>query len=315
MDVRIDNLRFKRDGKIVLSIDELHFPAGKTTAVLGPNGSGKTTLLRVVAGLERPNEGRVVVGTEPVQGPCRAVAFALQSPVFLTGSARENIELALRLKHVQKSERRARSEEAARALGVEPLLDKNAKLLSRGEAQRVSLARTLAIRAPVTLLDEPLSGIDAPARYRLMNELPRAFGDRGATVILVTHDRDEARSMAEHVVILLEGRARAAGRAEEVFKNPPDPASAALLGYVVVPLPDGGFAAAPAGSLRVGEGDLPIAMVVQRTLETAQGIEVIGALEGEGTTTRASLPSGEPPPPPGSRAAIKAPRWVRFPPR
>lgn len=310
-DVRVERLRFSRGGRTVVAIDDLDFPAGSTTAVLGANGAGKTTLLRIISGLERPDKGRVLIGSSAVSAPSRAVSFAFQSPVFLRGTSRENIAIALELRGVPARERPARIEEAARKLDITTLLAREAQQLSRGEAQRLSLARALSLRSPITLLDEPLAALDANVRSRLLDELPRIFGEARSTVILVTHDRDEALRTAERLVILDEGRVRAAGTAKDVFKSPPDPTSARLLGYCLVPTPNGdGVLAAPPGALEVGEGDPPLSMITSRTLETAQGTEVIGVING--FTVRASLPKAARPPAPGEPAPLRADAWVRF---
>ncbi|MFL5477125.1 MAG: ATP-binding cassette domain-containing protein, partial [Gemmatimonadales bacterium] len=161
MDVSVTNLQLLRNGRKVLQISGLRFPAGTTTAVFGPNGSGKTTLLRAIAGLEQPEMGEVRLGGLPAdrEPAWRLVAMSFQNAVFLRGTVRQNLELALRLRDVTSGERGARLEEAARDCGVAHLLDRSARKLSRGEAQRVNLARALALRAPVTLLDEPLAGV------------------------------------------------------------------------------------------------------------------------------------------------------------
>src|SRR5262245_19727638 len=153
MDVRVEQLRFERSGRLVLSIDELDFPAGQTTAVLGPNGAGKTTLLRLVSGLEKkPTSGRVLVGKAEVSGVSGSVDILFQSPVFLRGSVRENIDLALELRGLSRRERSRLLEEIAKRLDITALLDRPAQSLSRGEAQLVSLARCLAHPKPVVLL-------------------------------------------------------------------------------------------------------------------------------------------------------------------
>ena len=113
MDIRVEGLRFERSGRVVLSIDALSFPSGETTAVLGRNGAGKTTLLRLLSGISRPGSGSVFLGGEEVKGPAKATAFALQSPVFLRGSVRYNLELALSLRGGGKGDLRSRAEGAA----------------------------------------------------------------------------------------------------------------------------------------------------------------------------------------------------------
>ena len=205
MDISVTNLQLVRNGRTVLQISGLRFPRGTITAVFGPNGSGKTTLLRAIAGLDRPARGEVRLGGLPAdrEPAWRLVGMSFQNAVFLRGTVRDNLDLALRLREVPRVERGTRLEEAAEDCGVAHLLDRSARLLSRGEAQRVNLARALSLRAPVTLLDEPLSGVDRITRIQLLAELPKLLAKFTATVILVTHDREEAFRLADRLVVLV----------------------------------------------------------------------------------------------------------------
>jgi ABC-type sugar transport system ATPase subunit len=200
MDVVLHDVAVSRAGRMVLDVPSLVLPTGTTTAVFGPNGSGKTTLLRVVAGLDGAGHGTVRIGGAEVGrqdgGPPRT-AMAFQEQVFVGGSVRRNLSLALELRGVPREERAGRIAEAAAELGIEAVLDRPARQLSGGEAQRVNLARALALRAPVTLLDEPLSGIDRVARTQLLDDLPRLLATFASTTILVTHDREEAFRLAD----------------------------------------------------------------------------------------------------------------------
>src|SRR5919109_3143150 len=227
MDVSVEGLLFEREGRRVLDIGALGFEEGSITAVFGPNGSGKTTLLRLVGGLEKPTAGGVRIGGTAVNGDPtsrRQVAFAFQEAVFVRGSVRDNLDLALRLRDVPPEQRIWRLTEAARECGLELLLDRAARQLSTGEAQRANLARALSLRAPVTLLDEPLSGIDRLTRLQLLDDLPRMLGTFASTTILVTHDREEAFRLADRLVVLVDGRVHAAGPKAEVYARPRDQA-------------------------------------------------------------------------------------------
>ncbi|HET7738661.1 MAG TPA: ATP-binding cassette domain-containing protein, partial [Tepidiformaceae bacterium] len=173
-EVRIAGLRFQRGVRTVLDIPSLTLSAGSTTALLGPNGSGKTTLLRLIGGLERPSSGAITADEMPIT-PTRDArllsAFAFQENVVLSGTVASNIELGLRVRGVRAAERPARVESAAAIAGVSHLLGRDARMLSGGEARRVSLARALVLRAPLTLLDEPLAGLDAATRAQLLDDL------------------------------------------------------------------------------------------------------------------------------------------------
>lgn len=306
MHVSVEALRFARAGRLVLDIPALGFEAGSTTAVFGPNGSGKTTLLRLIAGLERPTAGGVLIGGVPVNGdPAarRQVAFAFQEAVFVRGSVRENLDLALRLRRIPRAGRAARLAEAARECGIEPLLDRTAQQLSSGEAQRASLARALSLRAPVTLLDEPLSGIDRLTRVQLLDDLPGMLGTFTATTILVTHDREEAFRLADHLVVLVDGRVRAAGAKAAVYARPPDQATAELLGYTVVRKGEC-VLGVPAGAWTLGRGGEPFELTVERVVDMGNHLHAVGRVDGVRVDVR--LRRGDPIPARGGRVTIAA---------
>lgn len=302
MEVRFQSVRFERDGRLVLDLPSLALASGRVTALLGPNGSGKSTLLRLVAGLERPAQGEVSVGASVVRG-ARAmrgvVALAFQEPVFLAGTVRANLELGLRLRGVSAASSTDQAAAAARAFGIASLLQRSAHRLSGGEAQRANLARALALRAPVTLLDEPLSGLDDQTRQQLMFELPALLADFSPTTILVTHDREEAMRLASDVAILIDGRVRIVGPVGRVFGNPPDNETALFLGFTVLPV-DSATVAIPPGGLRPGPGAMTFELVVAAATDTGLGWELGGTISG--VPVRAAWAG--PPPQPGDRVAV-----------
>jgi ABC-type sugar transport system ATPase subunit len=293
--VHVQGLRFERAGRTVLDIPALEVRDGRTTALVGPNGAGKTTLLRMLAGLEKPSCGRVEIAGQAVTPAAvrEQVAFAFQRPVFLSDSVRGNLDLALRLRRVGREAREARVAEVADALGITSLLGRSALQLSGGEAQRANLARALCLRAAVTLLDEPLSGLDGPARRQLLHDLPGWLRRFAATTIVVTHDRDEALRLADDMVVLINGRVRAAGPRAAVFGNPADPETAAFLGYTLIPGDGALIAVAPRG-LKTGAGDFTFEMAVEEVLDFGVRREVWGTVAGERVSVR--LPSCDEPP-------------------
>jgi ABC-type sugar transport system ATPase subunit len=306
MDVAVEALRFERGGRTVLDIAALGFGGGSTTAVFGPNGSGKTTLLRLIGGLERPSAGAVRIGGTPVSrdpGSRRHVALAFQEAVFLRGTVRRNLDLALRLRDLPSADRGARIAEAARECGIEPVLDRSARQLSSGEAQRANLARALALRAPVTLLDEPLTGIDRVTRVQLLDDLPRMLATFAATTILVTHDREEAFRLADNLVVLVDGRVRAAGPKAEVYAKPPDRTTAELLGYTVVGSGER-LIAVPAGAWALGDGDASSELVVERVVDMGNHLHAVGRVGEVRVDLR--LRPGDPIPSTGDRVRIAA---------
>jgi ABC-type sugar transport system ATPase subunit len=312
MEISIERLRFERDRMCVLDIPALTFASGTITALFGPNGSGKTTLLRLIAKLERPTAGRVHLGAGPRpddRSSGRRVAYAFQEAVFLRGSVRKNLDLALDLRSVPPAERDARITEVAAECGITPLMDRPARALSAGEAQRVNLARALALRAPVTLLDEPLAGLDRITRAQLLDDLPRWLARFAATVIIVTHDREEAFRIADHLVVLVAGQVRAAGPKGEIYRNPGDRATAELLGYTVIPM-NGDLRGMPPGALRPGTGPDALEIVVERVVDMGNHQHALGSVNGVRVDIR--LAPGAVAPAAGTRMSVIADRSVRL---
>lgn len=310
MDVAFRGLEFRRSGHIVLALPELTLASGRVTAVLGPNGSGKTTMLRLIASLERPDAGEVLLGGRPSRADRETretIAYAFQHAAFLTGTVRSNMDLALRLRSLPAAERAGRIEQAAAVCGIGHLLERNAHRVSGGEGQRANLARALCLRAPVTLLDEPLHGLDRGTREALLAELPGMLRTFASTTILVTHERDEAMCLGDDLVVLMNGRLRAHGEKGEVFRAPPDRDVAAFLGYAVL-----GDAAIRPGALRVGPGEFELAMRVEGVGDMGTHLEAWGRA---GETLLRAVVDGEVPAR-GDEVTVSAPSAavVRFPP-
>jgi ABC-type sulfate/molybdate transport systems ATPase subunit len=314
MEVRCEGVRLRRDGRDVLDVPSLVLGGGRTTAVFGPNGAGKTSLLRVVGALERPAAGRVLLDGRPARADRATrmrVAHAFQDAVFLGGTVRANLALGLRLRGIGSAEQEARIAEAAAECGIAALLDRAATRLSGGEAQRANLARALCLRAPLTLLDEPLTGLDPAARARLLGDLPRLLRTFAATTVVVTHDRDEALRLADDLVVLVDGRVRAAGPTAAVAAHPPDVETAALLGWTILPAGDG-VVAVPPGALRPdGGGAFRFELTVERTLDLGHAREALGRI-GDVAVAVALGPDAAPPTP-GARLAVTAATGLRLP--
>jgi ABC-type sugar transport system ATPase subunit len=307
MDVRIEGLRFSRDSRVVLDIASLVLRGGRTTAILGPNGAGKTTLLRLMAALEVPTEGRIVVGGMPVRGvrTRHDVAYVFQEQVFLRQSVRRNLELGLKLRGIPRAERTARIDEAARLLDIRQLLERRADRISAGEGRRASLARALCLKAPLVLLDEPLGGLDPPTYARLRDELPSLLGAFGATTVVVTHDRDEALRLGEDLVVLVDGRVQRAGGKREVVLNPPGPAVAELLGYAVLRA-NGRQVAVPPGALKLGPGSTEFRLAVDARLDLVNHLEIVGRIDD--VRVHVAVPAGVETPQPGETVIVHAER-------
>ncbi|OLF19133.1 ABC transporter ATP-binding protein [Actinophytocola xanthii] len=234
MSIGCRDLRVSAGGREVVAVSRLDVPAGETLAVLGPNGSGKSTLLRALAhlgGAARSGsvllDGRTATTTELR----RAVAAVLQRPVLQRATVLDNAAAGLRLRGVRRGEARHRARPWLDALGVAQLAGRDARTLSGGEAQRVAIARALAVGPRVLLLDEPFTGLDATTRTDLLADLRAALDRQRAAVLLVTHDREEARALADRTALLVNGEIRQLGPTAEVLDAPADQECATLLGF------------------------------------------------------------------------------------
>ena len=314
MDVSLTNLSLDRSGRRVLGIPTLDFPSGSVTAVFGPNGSGKTTLLRCMAGLEHPG-GSVRIGDRAVQRGDMRVAIAFQEPVFVRGSVRENLALGLGFRGVTATEQAERIRAIGEECGLGHVLERPASALSSGEAQRASLARALALSAPVTLLDEPLSGFDRIGRIRMLEEIPALLAAHASTAIIVTHDREEAFRLADRLVLLVGGRVTACGPAGAIYRAPPDVESARLLGYTVIS--HGGRAVGfPPGALRKGPGPVSFALTVAREVDMGSHRHLIGRVVNGGDmapTAELRLDHEEAGAEPGTELVVHPAHWIEFP--
>ena len=206
LDIR--NVTVSFDADPVLDDVSLAVPSGDIVAVLGPSGSGKSTLLRVVAGLVNPRAGRVLVDDVDVtRVPThrRGIGMVFQNnQLFPHLSVADNVRYGLRVAGVSTSESASRVSDLLALVGLPAHGTRDVSTLSGGEAARVALARSLATRPAVLLLDEPLAGLDHELRYPLADELRRVVKAAGTTAVLVTHDPVEAERVADHVVRMAE---------------------------------------------------------------------------------------------------------------
>ncbi|MFP4188497.1 MAG: ABC transporter ATP-binding protein [Halobacteriales archaeon] len=208
------------------AVDRLSFTAesGEFVTLLGPSGCGKTTVLKVVAGIETPDEGRVRLRGEDVtdaKPEDRRVGMVFQSSsLFPRMTVRENVEYALK-PHVEDADRRReRTAEVLELVELTGKAESSPNALSGGEARRAELARALSYEPDVTLLDEPLTGLDRALRNELKDEIRRIHDETGVTTVLVTHDQEEAISVSDRVVVMNDGEKEQEGTPREVYRRP-----------------------------------------------------------------------------------------------
>jgi ABC-type sulfate/molybdate transport systems ATPase subunit len=221
--LRVSSLGVRRGGTEVLHDITLDLAAGEVLAVLGPNGAGKSTLLETIGKLLAPATGTVERNGR--------VATAMQSPDLARRSARANVELALAWWGVPRRDRRVRATEALSAMRADHLGGRPAVAMSGGERRRVHLARAIAIRPDILLLDEPFAGLDPVNRAALLDDTAAAIRASAGAVMLVVHDRAEAWALADRLVVLMDGRIVAEGPPREVLESPPTPDVARFLGF------------------------------------------------------------------------------------
>ena len=302
---------------------------GERLAVLGPNGAGKTTLLRLLAGLDEPTAGTVEIDgvSHGRRGSERSPPHRLRDAAagLLSTSVIRNVELPLRWRGVDRGTRRSAALAALERLGVAHLADRRALSLSGGEAQRVSLARALALEPRLLLLDEPAAGLDAQARQSFFDDLEAALADRTTTVVHVSHRAEEALRLADRVAVLVDGAVRQLGDPASVVRRPADATVARLVGYDnVLPVhidsacqvlvggtpcglrstagPGAATLAAWAAAIRIGQpGTAPLHATVERVCAAPGRWDVVLAA---GETLHAHAPLDEEPPRVGEGVAV-----------
>ncbi len=270
MDVRVEGLT-KRYGP-VRALDGVTqvFPSGALTVIVGPSGCGKTTLLRSVAGFVAPDGGRITMGDREVTHlapQARNCAMVFQNyALWPHMTVHENLAFGLRLRKVPRGEIEQRVREALELVELDRvpgIAQRRPRELSGGQQQRVALARAIAVRPQVLLLDEPLSNLDAKIRHRVRVEIRALQRRTGITAIYVTHDQEEAMSIADLVVVMEGGHVAQAGHPEDVYANPADPFVAEFLGATNVLAaatgPDGRIRPSVTGTLIIRAEDITLA--------------------------------------------------------
>ncbi|MFI9818487.1 ABC transporter ATP-binding protein [Saccharothrix variisporea] len=234
MSLRLDGITVRYGSLAAVSDVDLAVGDGEVVALLGPSGCGKSTLLRTVAGLEPPASGRVTWDGADLAGvPVHRRGFGLvfqDGQLFPHRDVAGNVAFGLRMHRVDREARRKRVDELLELVGLAGYQRRRVTELSGGEQQRVALARALAPRPRLVLLDEPLSALDRALREQLAVDLARLLREAGATALVVTHDHDEAFTLADRVAVMRAGRIVQVGEPAAVWRSPADVETARFLG-------------------------------------------------------------------------------------
>ena len=267
-DLEMQGLRKVYGDSIAVDGVTLSLGKGEMLALLGPSGCGKTTTLRMVAGFVEPSAGRILLdGSDITLVPAnrRDTGMVFQSyALFPHMTVRRNVEFGLRCRHLAEAEVRRRAAEALELVGLGSFEGRYPRQLSGGQQQRVALARVLVLRPKLLLFDEPLSNLDAKLRVQMRQEIRRLQKEVGITALFVTHDQDEASSIADRIAVMNAGRIEQAGTPAEVYNEPATRFVADFIGTsnliegVVETCIDGRIAfRADAGGVFAARGDAP----------------------------------------------------------
>ena len=236
--LRVEGLAVSFDGLDALAGVDLDVVDGERVAVLGPSGSGKSTLLRTIAGLQRPDAGRVLLDGRDMTGvPAhrRGVGLMFQEGVlFPHRDVLGNVSFGLRMSGASREQQASRVAEVLALVGLDGYVRRSVATLSGGERQRVALARALAPEPRMLLLDEPLGSLDRPLRERLLADLEALFDRLGLTVLYVTHDVGEAFALGDRIAVMRSGRIVQVAAPDELWERPVDAWVARFLGLANV---------------------------------------------------------------------------------
>ncbi|XCB29418.1 ABC transporter ATP-binding protein [Arcanobacterium hippocoleae] len=232
MSLQVNRLSLSYRTKILSDIS-FKIADGEILGIIGPSGSGKTSLLNAIAGLVQPDSGEIYIDGTPVtrvRTDRRKVGFAFQNPALFDLSVRENVEFGIDDPQIPAPRRTQLSDIMMAAMNLIGLADRPADTLSGGQAQRVSLARTLAAEPRVLLLDEPLAHIESAVRQNIHTDLLSQIKRFGISTIYVTHDLPDACAAADRIAVMDKGRILQIGTAEDLFFHPNSLAVAAMMG-------------------------------------------------------------------------------------
>jgi spermidine/putrescine ABC transporter ATP-binding subunit len=282
-DLALSGLTKAYGSSVAVDNVTLRIAAGEMVALLGPSGCGKTTTLRMIAGLVRPDAGEILIGGERITGlPVhrRNIGLVFQNyALFPHLTVGQNVRFGLEMRHVRKHEAARRVQEALELVQLGGFADRLPSALSGGQQQRVALARALVIEPSVLLLDEPLGALDRSLRENMQVELRQLQERLGITTVIVTHDQEEAMTLADRVVVMRGGRIEQIGTPQEVYRTP---VSRFVAGFIGAANFLRGRLAGHAGGLAEIEAEGGLRLAVPAQADVAR--EVLVALRPEAIT-------------------------------
>jgi len=224
MKVTLDNIVKRFDGNTIVDHISLEIPSGELFFLLGSSGCGKTTILRMLAGFYDPDEGTILFGGKKINGTPphkRNTALVFQNyAVWPHMSVFENVAYGLRTRKVEESELNDRVNAALNKVKMDPLADRKPTSLSGGQQQRVALARAIVVEPDLLLFDEPLCNLDAKLRLEMRDEIKKIHAETGITSVYVTHDQEEALSLADRIAVMDSGTIHQIANPQEVYNRP-----------------------------------------------------------------------------------------------
>lgn len=223
MNIHCENVTKQYEEKKVLDIDTLHIRRGALCGIIGPNGAGKSTLVKIIAGLEMPTSGYVYYGHKPkTEPPFEIMTMVFQKPYLIRTTVEKNIAYPLKIRGWDRNKIDERTTELLHDIGLSEFKSQKSWQLSGGEVQKVALARALSFKPKLLLLDEPTANIDPPSIAVIERMLKKANENQQTTVIIITHNLQQAKRLCNHIVFMHKGKVVETGSEDQIIHHPKD---------------------------------------------------------------------------------------------